>query len=187
MNESLQPTNLHTSFVGACCNREMHALLPEQLRQGSLDAFAHLVNDYKTPVFQFFQRLLADNTVAEDSAEKVFLRAYRTRSLLKTSTDLSVWIFRIACDLLRHRELLTILQHASLTGPPIQQAIRALTVQQQIVILLHRFAGLRTEQVGAALRVMESTGWRLILESYRALRQQMTTGHLSGPLPGASQ
>jgi DNA-directed RNA polymerase specialized sigma24 family protein len=185
MSESLQSTKSDISFVGACCDPEMHALLPEQLYQGSLEAFAHLVKDYKTPLFQFFQRLLADNAVAEDSSEEVFLRAYRMRNLLKARTDLTAWIFRIACDLLRHRELLAILKQASSAGP-IQQALRTLPVQQQIAILLHRFGGLRAGQIGAALRVRESAAWQLIVESYRALQQQITR-YSPNPLQGAAQ
>jgi DNA-directed RNA polymerase specialized sigma24 family protein len=81
--------------------------------------------------------------------------------------------------------LLAVLKQASSAGP-IQQAVRALPVEQQIAILLHRFAGLRAEQIGAALRVRESAAWQLIVESYRALHQQMT-GYSPNPLQGAAQ
>jgi RNA polymerase sigma-70 factor (ECF subfamily) len=168
MNEHVQSTV--TRFT--CTAPELHAQLPELLRQGSLEAFAHLVSDYKTPVFQFFQRILADSSVAEESSEKVFLRAYRMRRLLKAGTDLSGWVFRIACDLLRHKDLLQMLHRGVTEEPLIAKAVRALPLQQRIVLLLHRFAGLGIAQIAAALRLTEGAASRLVMESYRALQKQ---------------
>jgi len=172
MNEHDPSIKIQSSTVQPCSS-ELHMQLVEHLREGSIEAFVHLVQDYKTPLFQFFYRLLSDQSVAEDSSEKVFLRAYRMRRLLRKGTDLTSWLFRIACSLLRDRKLKELLNRAATYDSPIQQAMHALTVQQRIVVLLHRFAGLSSRQLGTVLRVSEHAAVRRIYESYKALQHQL--------------
>lgn len=155
------------------CSPELHAQLAELIRKGSAEAFFHLIQDYKTPLFQFFFRLLSDRSGAEDSSEKVFLRAYRMRRLLGKGTDLSTWLFCIACNVLEDRDVKAILDRSVIGDSTIQQAMHAITVQQQIVVLLHRFAGLSSTQLGSVLRIPEREALKRIRESYKALQDQV--------------
>ncbi|CAN5405583.1 hypothetical protein BH10ACI4_BH10ACI4_05910 [soil metagenome] len=157
------------------CTRDefSHARLPEDLRSGSMDAFSHLVSDYKTLVFQFFHRLSVDNAFAEASAEMVFVRAFRARRILRKSTDLTSWIFRIACSLAK-RLAPAGSGNCGVDGrPPIQRAMAALPEEKRIAILLHRFAGLDPVQIGSVLRLPERLAWRVVRESYSALHEQL--------------
>lgn len=157
------------------CTRDelSHARLPEDLRSGSMDAFGHLVSDYKTLVFQFFHRLSMDNTFAEASAETVFVRAFRARKILRKSTDLTSWIFRIACALAKRLAAAGSASGGVDGRPPIQRAMAGLPEKKRITILLHRFAGLDPAQIGSVLRVPERLACRLVRESYSDLHEQL--------------
>lgn len=173
-NPSEKPTCSGLQSFRFCTRDELsHAQLQEDLRLGSMDAFAHLVSDYKTLVFQFLHRLSFDSRFAETSAEMVFVRAFRARRILRKSTDLTSWLFRIACALAKRLAFVGSVNGDVDDRSAIQKALGALPNEQRITILLHRFAGLDPAQIANVLRVPAPSGSRLVRESYSALHNQM--------------
>jgi RNA polymerase sigma-70 factor (ECF subfamily) len=59
-------------------------------------AFAELVAAYWTRVFGKFVRQVADRQEAEDLAQDVFLRLYRSRKRYRPRAKLATWVFFIA-------------------------------------------------------------------------------------------
>jgi RNA polymerase sigma-70 factor, ECF subfamily len=74
---------------------------------GDQAAFAHLVDLYKTPVYNLTYRMLGNAEDAEDAAQETFLRGYAQFSTYDLSRKFSSWLMSIAAhyciDQLRRR------------------------------------------------------------------------------------
>jgi len=78
-----------------------------RVRAGDAEAFRHLVDRFLRPLASFFVRLGADRSLAEDCAQEVFLKLYRTRAAYEPRARFSTYVFSIArhhwIDVVRHR------------------------------------------------------------------------------------
>lgn len=70
-----------------------------RLKRGDTEAFAGLVEKYRTPLVRFLYRMVHDAAVAEELAQEVFLRVYRARGRYKPSAKFTTWLFKIATNL----------------------------------------------------------------------------------------
>ena len=69
------------------------------VKTGDESAFAYLVQKYRRPMVGFLYRLCHNPAAAEELAQEVFLRVYRSRSNYEASAKFSTWIYRIATNL----------------------------------------------------------------------------------------
>jgi len=65
-------------------------------------AFAEVVESYWSHVFSRFYRQLGDRQEAEDLAQEVFLRLYRSRKRYLPRAKFSTWLFHIAQNVARN-------------------------------------------------------------------------------------
>lgn len=76
-------------------------------KDGDAAAFASIVERFLRPLASFFHRLGADASLAEDCAQDVFLKLYRTRAAYEPRARFSTYLFSIArhhwIDVVRHR------------------------------------------------------------------------------------
>jgi RNA polymerase sigma-70 factor, ECF subfamily len=70
-----------------------------RVKTGDESAFAYLVRKYRRPMVGFLYRLCHNPAAAEELAQEVFLRVYRSRSSYEASAKFSTWIYRIATNL----------------------------------------------------------------------------------------
>jgi RNA polymerase sigma-70 factor, ECF subfamily len=70
-----------------------------QVKAGDDAAFEYLVQKYRRPMVSFMFRTAHSNAVAEDLAQEVFLRVYRSRENYEASAKFSTWLYRIATNL----------------------------------------------------------------------------------------
>jgi RNA polymerase sigma-70 factor (ECF subfamily) len=70
-----------------------------QVKAGDDAAFEYLVQKYRRPMVSFMFRTARSNAVAEDLAQEVFLRVYRSRESYEASAKFSTWLYRIATNL----------------------------------------------------------------------------------------
>lgn len=70
-----------------------------QVVGGDHSAFETLVKRYQDRLIGFFFHLVRDRTMAEDMAQEVFLRIFRSRERYTASARFSTWLFRIAHNL----------------------------------------------------------------------------------------
>lgn len=66
---------------------------------GDHAAFEDLVSRYQDRLLGFFFHLVGDRTLAEDMAQEVFMRVYRSRERYSAKARFSTWLFRIAHNL----------------------------------------------------------------------------------------
>jgi RNA polymerase sigma-70 factor (ECF subfamily) len=70
-----------------------------RVRTGDQAAFDYLVHKYRRPMVSFMYRMARNAAVAEDLAQEVFLRVYRSRESYEASAKFSTWLYRIATNL----------------------------------------------------------------------------------------
>ena len=66
---------------------------------GDDSAFNYLVEKYRRPMISFMYRMTHNQAVAEELAQEVFLRVYRSRSTYEPSAKFTTWLYRIATNL----------------------------------------------------------------------------------------
>jgi len=70
-----------------------------RVKTGDDSAFEYLVQKYRRPMVSFMYRMTRNATVAEDLAQEVFLRVYRSRDNYEPSAKFTTWLYRIASNL----------------------------------------------------------------------------------------
>ncbi len=68
-------------------------------KAGDDSAFEYLVQKYRRPMVSFMFRMAHNATTAEDLAQEVFLRVYRSREKYEASAKFTTWLYRIATNL----------------------------------------------------------------------------------------
>jgi RNA polymerase sigma-70 factor (ECF subfamily) len=70
-----------------------------RVKAGDESAFAHLVQKFRRPMVSFMYRTARNAAAAEDLAQEVFLRVYRSRASYEASAKFTTWLYRIATNL----------------------------------------------------------------------------------------
>jgi RNA polymerase sigma-70 factor (ECF subfamily) len=70
-----------------------------RVKAGDDSAFDYLVQKYRRPMLGFMFRMAHSTAVAEDLAQEVFLRVYRSRESYEASAKFTTWLYRIATNL----------------------------------------------------------------------------------------
>ena len=70
-----------------------------RVKAGDDDAFGDLVQKYRRPMMHFMYRTTRTQAAAEDLAQEVFLRVYRSRLSYEASAKFTTWLYRIATNL----------------------------------------------------------------------------------------
>ena len=70
-----------------------------RVKAGDQSAFDYLVQKYRRPMVSFMYRMARNSAAAEDLAQEVFLRVYRSRESYEPSAKFTTWLYRIATNL----------------------------------------------------------------------------------------
>ena len=70
-----------------------------RVKAGDEGAFDYLLQKYRRPMMNFMYRMARNPAVAEELAQEVFLRIYRSREKYEASAKFTTWLYRIATNL----------------------------------------------------------------------------------------
>jgi RNA polymerase sigma-70 factor (ECF subfamily) len=70
-----------------------------RVKEGDDSAFDYLVQKYRRPLIGFMYRMTHNASTAEELAQEVFLRVYRSRTTYTADAKFSTWLYRIATNL----------------------------------------------------------------------------------------
>jgi RNA polymerase sigma-70 factor, ECF subfamily len=70
-----------------------------RVKAGDESAFAQLAQKYRRPMVGFMYRFCHNPAAAEELAQEVFLRVYRSRTTYEPSAKFTTWLYRIATNL----------------------------------------------------------------------------------------
>src|ERR1700752_4977485 len=85
--------------IAGGCTGLSDAEIMLRAKAGDESAFAYLVQKYRRPMVSFMYRMSHNAAAAEDLAQEVFLRVYRSRSGYEASAKFTTWLYRIATNL----------------------------------------------------------------------------------------
>ena len=87
---------------------ENEKILIEKSKQGDVEAFEQLITSYQKKIVNLSYRMLGNMSVAEDAAQDIFIRVFRSISGFNEQSTFSTWIYRIATnvclDMLRKKK-----------------------------------------------------------------------------------
>jgi RNA polymerase sigma-70 factor (ECF subfamily) len=70
-----------------------------RVREGDDVGFNFLIEKYRKPIMNFMYRMVHNQAVAEELAQEVFLRVYRSRQTYRAEAKFTTWLYRIATNL----------------------------------------------------------------------------------------
>ena len=70
-----------------------------RVREGDDTGYSYLVEKYRRPMVHFMFRMVHNQAVAEELAQEVFLRVYRSRESYRAEAKFTTWLYRIATNL----------------------------------------------------------------------------------------
>ncbi|MDR3793815.1 MAG: sigma-70 family RNA polymerase sigma factor [Terracidiphilus sp.] len=84
------------NLASALVLQSEEAVLIEELRAGSEEAFAWLIARYHQPIFSLLARTVQDRADAADLTQEVFVKIFRGVGSFHGESSLRTWIYRIA-------------------------------------------------------------------------------------------
>jgi RNA polymerase sigma-70 factor (ECF subfamily) len=93
----VSPASLSPALAGAEVLSDAEVML--RVKTGDQSAFDYLVQKYRRPLVSFMYRMARNAAAAEDLAQEVFLRVYRSRETYEASAKFTTWLYRIATNL----------------------------------------------------------------------------------------
>jgi len=170
-------------------------------RAGDETKFALLLQEYRAPVVAYLIRMLHDRAVAEELAQDVFLRVYRSRHY-EPEASFRSWLLRIATNLARnwvrdHRAEFALLRldHPregaswrvpSYKGPNIEErlvsgcvlqevrdAIEELPERHRNAVLMHKYLDMEYWEIANAQNCSVSAVKSMLFRAYENLRRRL--------------
>jgi RNA polymerase sigma-70 factor (ECF subfamily) len=191
--------NTHVGTLVAALDYDAELML--RVKEGDGESFAMLLEKHRTPVIHFLYRMVQNHAVAEELAQEVFLRVYRSRSSYEPTAKFTTWLFRIATHLAlnslrdgkheRWQESLDgdaalPVKQVSDTSPSAEQAlvyeakleeirsaIALLPDNQRAAVLMHKYEGMEYSQIAKVLSCSESAVKSLLFRAYETLRMRL--------------
>src|ERR1700678_1081476 len=130
---------VNKDMAGLAAALDYDAELMLRVKDGDDASFGVLLEKHRCPVIHFLYRMVQNQGVAEELAQEVFLRVYRSRGSYEPTAKFTTWLFRIATHLAlnslrdgKHRRLEERLDHATADAPARQVSDRRPSVEQKM-------------------------------------------------------
>lgn len=85
--------------LGHAMDQSSDAAIMLRVAAGDESGFNYLVEKYHRPIIHFLFRMVRNQAVAEELAQEVFLRVYRSRESYRAEAKFTTWLYRIATNL----------------------------------------------------------------------------------------
>jgi RNA polymerase sigma-70 factor (ECF subfamily) len=181
---------------------ELDTRLMLGVKQGEALCMDLLLQRHRGPVIQFLYRMVRNRAIAEELAQNVFLRVYRSRTTYEPTAKFTSWLFRIATHVAlnwlrdrRHesnqlslsaglerdserqiadrRPTVDQLMLNEVRLDEIRQAIAELPDRQRAAVIMHKYEELEYTQIAEALSCSPQTVKSLLFRAYNALRVRL--------------
>jgi RNA polymerase sigma factor (sigma-70 family) len=175
--------------------------LVEAVLAGDKDAYAHLLNRYKRPIFNLAYRMTLNRDIAQDLAQETFVRAYANLHRYDPELPFLNWLYTLCLNLTRNhlskkREVLTetgnepddwedhdpgvgyhspesqLIEQQEIKG--LERVLRALPEELRETIVLRYVRELPFESVASILGVSMSATKMRVYRGLEKMRELMT-------------
>lgn len=200
---SAQPSaesRVQENVAAAASDRDAELML--RVKDGCHTSYQLLLDRHRSPVIHFVYRMIQNRAVAEELAQEVFLRVYRSRSTYEPAAKFTTWLFRIATHLTLNyiRDGKNEKGQQSLDDevgdgmavqvpdktPSVEQsmvkdvrmeevrkAIELLPAKQKSAVLMHKYQEMEYSQIASVLECSESAVKSLLFRAYETLRSRL--------------
>ncbi len=170
-----------------------------EVQAGDQAAFGEIIQRYQRPVLDFIYRMLGDPDIAQDVAQDVFVRIWRSISRFRCRRDaaFSTWLFQIAhnlcVDVLRRRArdplrmavtdpILMDKPASDFTtrnvitremGRRVADAVGSLPQDQRAVVVLAEYEGLSYKEIAAVMKCSVKAVESRLYRAKQALRHAL--------------
>ncbi len=173
-----------------------------RVKDGDGASFGVLLDKHRLSVIHFLYRMVQNHAVAEELAQEVFLRVYRSRSTYEPTAKFTTWLFRIATHLAlnalrdgKHEKSQERLDDASGELPvrqvsdkrptveasmvyearleEVRKAVATLPEKQRAAVLMHKYQEMEYSQIARVLNCSESAVKSLLFRAYESLRARL--------------
>jgi RNA polymerase sigma-70 factor (ECF subfamily) len=173
-----------------------------RVRDGDQASFGLLLERHRGAVIHFLYRMVQNQGIAEELAQEVFLRVYKSRSSYEPTAKFTTWLFRIASHLAlnwirdgRNEKRQASLDEESSDGTArqvpdrsrtveqellyqvklteVRQAIESLPAKQKAAVIMHKYQEMGYAQIADVLSCSESAVKSLLFRAYESLRMRL--------------
>jgi RNA polymerase sigma-70 factor (ECF subfamily) len=173
-----------------------------RVKDGDGASFGVLLEKHRLSVIHFLYRMVQNHAVAEELAQEVFLRVYRSRSTYEPTAKFTTWLFRIATHLAlnslrdgKNERLQERLDDDSNDMPvrqvsdrkptieaymvyqsrleEVRKAVATLPEKQRAAVLMHKYQEMEYSQIARVLNCSESAVKSLLFRAYETLRARL--------------
>jgi RNA polymerase sigma-70 factor, ECF subfamily len=165
-------------------------------------SFCELLERNRNVVVNYLSRMVTNRAIAEELAQDVFVRIYRSRQTYEPTAKFSTWLYRITTNVaLNHfrdekrsqndvsldvedasHTRRTALDQAPLiedclvrevVRAQIRRAVRSLPPKQRAAIIMHKYEEMDYAQIAKVLRCTPSAVKALMFRAYETLRMRL--------------
>jgi RNA polymerase sigma-70 factor (ECF subfamily) len=167
------------------------------VREGDAPSFEALLGRHRTSVVNHLFRTVQNRAVAEELAQDVFVRVYRSRARYEPTAKFTTWLYRITMNVAlnwrrdsrwRNAEMpidaegLHLRDHAVAPdelierrrlAAEVRRAVDALPDKQLAAVLMHKYEGLDYAQIAEVLNCSTPALKSLLFRAYENLRRRL--------------
>ena len=166
-----------------------------RIKEGDMEAFRLLVEAHQARVIGTISKMLSSDTDAEDLAQQVFIRVWRSAPRYKPTAKFTTWLFRITRNLvfneMRRKKHVAeptdeLLEPAERTShepdqvlleeelqSAIQEAISNLPESQRIAIVLRRYEEMPYEEIAKVMGTTVPAVKSILFRARAELRERL--------------
>ena len=207
-SQPFMESGVRTDMGVAVAAFDYDAELMLRVKRGDNASFGVLLEKHRASVVHFLYRLVQEQAVAEELAQEVFLRVYRSRASYEPTAKFTTWLFRITTNIAlnwrrdarrelnnvrldqeirnaRKRELWDRTPRADELlleehrAREVRAAIDTLPPKQLAAVLMHKYEGMEYAQIAAVLNCSMPALKSLLFRAYGTLRQRLA--HFAPP------
>ena len=166
-----------------------------RIRDGDMEAFRCLVEAHQARVVGTISKMLGSDAEAEDLAQQVFIRIWKSAPRYRPTAKFTTWLFRITRNLVfnelrrkrhfvdqadempepavrRDQEPDKVLMEGELQSA-IQNAIDQLPESQRLAIILRRYEGMAYEEIAAVMGTSVPAVKSILFRARAELRERL--------------
>ncbi len=178
------------------------SLLMVQVRHGDAPSFETLLRRHRLSVVNHLFRMIRNRAIAEELAQDVFIRVYRSRERYEPSAKFTTWLFRITTNIALNWRRDTRRQTAELhvdqlstmvrtfefqdaaprmdelmireiQANEVRAAVDRLPEKQATAVLMHKYEALDYTQIAEVLNCSVPALKSLLFRAYESLRREL--------------
>jgi RNA polymerase sigma-70 factor, ECF subfamily len=166
-----------------------------RVREGDMEAFRRLVETHQARVVGTISKMLGSDAEAEDLAQQVFIRVWRSAPRYQPTAKFTTWLFRITRNLVfnelrrkrhfvdqadempepaerRDQEPDQVLMEGELQSA-IQEAINRLPESQRLAIILRRYEEMSYEEIATVMDTTVPAVKSILFRARAELRERL--------------